>query len=322
MHRVIRGTMALVVSLMLLAPLSAAAQDATPATACAPMDRAAAETLLTAYFTTFDAVDLEGMAALVSDDLEFDSALYGILRGPEGIKTFLAEAAAAQPGGVHVIEQIVTDGASAYVLWSDSYDLEQVVDGTPIPGTKREFTAIQYFRFACGKITYSDTYLDQKASSGKTDDSPETHFTGEAPAACAANDPDAMAAAITDMWAGYNAGDAEAYLAAIADDAVRHPSAGPVMIGKAAMMEQAAATFAAMGGGKVEFRDLLVDGEYAAIRWTENANPTGTVFGAEADGDPISYKGMSLYRFQCGQIVEMWSEANIFGARKQIEGGS
>ena len=322
MHRKVRGIAALLLAVTMVAPLTAGAQDATPAAECAPMDHAAVEALITDFYVKFDAVDLDGTAAMVTDDLVYDSAMFGILNGPEGMKTFLQKANDFQPGGAHTVEQIVTDGTSAYVRWQETSLNEQVVDGTPVPGTQREFTGLQYFRFTCGKISYSDTYLDQTAANGTLEDSPDTHYTGEVPAECVANDPAAMAEAITGMWDGYNAGDADAYLASVAEDAVRHPSAGPVMIGKAAMMEQAAATFAAMGGGKVEFEDLLVDGDFAAIRWTETANPTGEVFGAEADGDAISYKGMSMYQFQCGQIVEMWSEANIFGARQQIEEGS
>lgn len=304
-------------------PPAALAQDATPAAGdCAPPDRTAVEDLVARYFAAFDANDLDAIGDLVTDDAVNDSAMFGDIVGPAGFTAFVAAANDRNPGGAHVIHDVLVDGDAAYVRWSETANLPRLENGTPVPGTTRSWTGLQFFRFSCGRIAYTDTFLDQAAYAGAGEDDPADAAAPAAPAtpaACPANEPDAMRGAIATMWDGYDDADVDAYLSPFADDAIRHPSAGPAIVGKAALAEQAAATFAAMQGAKVTYEDLLLDGDLVAIRWTEIARPTGEVFGAEAGGAEVSYRGISLYRFRCGQVAEMWSEADIAGARTRIE---
>ena len=195
-----------------LRPAAALAQDATPAAEdCPAPDRAAVEELVTRYFAAFDANDLDAIAALVTDDAFNDSAMFGDVVGPAGFTAFVAAANERNPGGGHVVHDMLVDGDAAYVRWSETADLPRVENGTPVSGTTRSWTGLQFFRFSCGRIAYTDTFLDQAAYAGAGEDDPADAAVAAAsatPAACPPGSPSRPSRAATTRWTATTAGNA------------------------------------------------------------------------------------------------------------------
>ena len=57
------------------------------------------------------------------------------------------------------------------------------------------------------------------------------------------------------------------------------------------------------------------------VRWTGKGTHTGTPFlGVATSGKPVEWSGMNAFRFQCGRIIEGWSEANGLALLRQLGG--
>jgi NTE family protein len=79
------------------------------------------------------------------------------------------------------------------------------------------------------------------------------------------------------------------------------------------------AFFAAFPDMVMTFDDVIVEGDMVVIRWTLTGTHTGPFFGMEPTGASAVWTGMNIYRVECGQVVESWSEADGVGLRQQIQ---
>jgi steroid delta-isomerase-like uncharacterized protein len=78
------------------------------------------------------------------------------------------------------------------------------------------------------------------------------------------------------------------------------------------------AFFTAFPDMVMTFDDTIVDGDMVVIRWTLTGTQTGPFFGMEPSGASAEWTGINIYRVECGQVVESWSEADGVGLRQQI----
>jgi steroid delta-isomerase-like uncharacterized protein len=70
----------------------------------------------------------------------------------------------------------------------------------------------------------------------------------------------------------------------------------------------------------ISFRvDLIAaEGDRVATRWAATATHSGEWQGIVPTGRRVSWRGNTVFRIECGKIVEAWSEADHIGLRQQL----
>jgi steroid delta-isomerase-like uncharacterized protein len=104
----------------------------------------------------------------------------------------------------------------------------------------------------------------------------------------------------------------------LADDIVHHGAVFVDLVGR----EETGSSLRAL---RVGFPDIqyTVDGIVAAgdtvlIRWTGRGTHTGPFLGIPPSGQSVNWSGMNAFRFNCGVVIEGWSEANGLAIMRQI----
>ena len=104
-------------------------------------------------------------------------------------------------------------------------------------------------------------------------------------------------------------------------NAVHHPGVFPDALGAEAIAKSLGALAAAFPDIRYTVDDVLADDDRVLVRWSGKGTHTGTAFlGVETSGKPVEWNGMNVFRFQCGRIIESWSETNGLSALRQIGG--
>jgi predicted ester cyclase len=60
----------------------------------------------------------------------------------------------------------------------------------------------------------------------------------------------------------------------------------------------------------VSVDDMLSDGEFVVVRWTSTGTFTNEILGFAPSGKLISWSGINIFQFACGQCIESWSESD------------
>ena len=131
-----------------------------------------------------------------------------------------------------------------------------------------------------------------------------------------------IAARVERARQAWNAGDLPGYLS-LYDDRIRLHGYSPEPMGKAeatAFYEMVCGALAEPGrpNPKLEFHEVLVDGDLYCCRFTMSGVQGGDFMGAPASGRPYSLDGITIMRFAGGQVVERWSTADFLGMLMQI----
>jgi predicted ester cyclase len=66
------------------------------------------------------------------------------------------------------------------------------------------------------------------------------------------------------------------------------------------------------------FDQVIVEGDKVVIRWTITATQDGQFFELAPSGNAATWTGINIYRIDCGQVVESWSETDAIGLRRQL----
>jgi predicted ester cyclase len=72
-----------------------------------------------------------------------------------------------------------------------------------------------------------------------------------------------------------------------------------------------------LAGLRTAFPDITVtideaftDGEFVVIRWTDSGTFSEPIQGFAPTGAYVSWSGMNIFQFRCGQIIESWAESD------------
>ena len=104
-------------------------------------------------------------------------------------------------------------------------------------------------------------------------------------------------------------------------NAVHHAGLFPDAVGADAVKGSLAPLSAAFPDIRFTVDDVLADDDTVLVRWTGKGTHTGTPFlGVATSGKPVEWSGMNAFRFQCGRIIEGWSEANGLALLRQVGG--
>jgi predicted ester cyclase len=63
---------------------------------------------------------------------------------------------------------------------------------------------------------------------------------------------------------------------------------------------------------------LIAAGDIAAVRWTATGISSGPFMGLEPTGKPVEFTGVSMYRVENGEVVEIWDTRNTLGIISQL----
>ncbi len=69
---------------------------------------------------------------------------------------------------------------------------------------------------------------------------------------------------------------------------------------------------------KVTLEDTVAEGAVVSARWTLKATHLGPLMGIAATGKPVTFTGVTMYRFADGKIVELWWAWDTMGMMRQI----
>jgi predicted ester cyclase len=68
----------------------------------------------------------------------------------------------------------------------------------------------------------------------------------------------------------------------------------------------------------VTVENIITEGDKAAVHWRVNGTHLGPLMGIPPTGRPVTFTGMTMYRFADGKIVENWWAYDTLGMMQQI----
>lgn len=115
----------------------------------------------------------------------------------------------------------------------------------------------------------------------------------------------------------WNAGDLDGYLQ-LYDESIRLHGYAPEPLDKAAARGFYEQVFAAFGPPKLEFHEVLSDGDALTIRFTMSGRHVGEFMGVPPTGRDVALPGITILRFSGDRVVERFSQADMLGLLVQL----
>jgi steroid delta-isomerase-like uncharacterized protein len=275
---------------------------AAQATPCAENTNDEIRALVDQYNAAFAAHDVDTLVQLVAPDVFRDDSRDSDESGTQQVEESFQQIFTAFPDLTAEIDQVLVDAPYAAVQYTSTGTQAVAFGDAPLSGETVTWDGIFLVKVECGKISDIVSVLDQLAQQNKGASTPATPVASEAMASPAGCEPltDASAATLMDtwyhdVWTGNTAQLAEITTA----DIYHHWAMGPDSSGHAAQLERVESTLALLPGLTSEYDSLIVDGDLIAVHWTQSL------------GDD-TWGGINIFRTECGQIAEVWSEMNIF----------
>jgi predicted ester cyclase len=125
--------------------------------------------------------------------------------------------------------------------------------------------------------------------------------------------PEALSAAV-ERW---NAGDLDGYLALYDESIVLH-GYSPEPMFKAEVRAFYEGIFSAFGTPKLEFHEVLWDGDACAVRATMTGRHVGEFMGVPATGTEIAMPVITILHFAGDRVTERFSQTDMLGLLVQI----
>lgn len=308
---------------------SVAAQDASPAAgSCAAPTREDLERIPQEWEDALDGGDLSGLAAAIDPDVIHHGATMADGASADDLTQGLQELLTGFPDLSWQVDLVVADAPYVAASWTASGTQDGSFQGIEPTGRPATWHGINVWRVDCGKAVESWSELDQvgrlqqlgvipavddAAADASSPTAAETQ-PAAGPASCAADAPQPREL-VARLWdEGWTQGDAAAFDAVLTPGVIHHWATGADSIGPAATAERVEGWRQAMPDMAIRYGDIIVDGDYAAAVWTV----TGTPAGAPSDAEPARAGGVNIFRIECGQIAEMWSEMDAIGLVEQL----
>jgi steroid delta-isomerase-like uncharacterized protein len=118
-------------------------------------------------------------------------------------------------------------------------------------------------------------------------------------------------------YTSWNAGDLDGYLE-LYSPGVRLHGYSPQPMGKDEARSFYEASFSAFGPPKLDFHEVLWDGDRCAVRFTMSGRHVGDFMGVPASNNEIALPGITVLHFEDGKVVERFSSADMLGLMVQI----
>jgi predicted ester cyclase len=124
--------------------------------------------------------------------------------------------------------------------------------------------------------------------------------------------------ALTKAVDSWNAGNLDGYLELYSDDITLH-GYSPEPMSKQEVRGFYEGAFAAFGGEpRLDFHEILWDGDKCSIRFTLSGTHSGEWLGVPGTGTQVGVPGITILHFDGEQVVERWSQADLLGFLVQV----
>lgn len=137
-------------------------------------------------------------------------------------------------------------------------------------------------------------------------------------AECVTTTPEENAALVTMFWDEVVWASQGKIAEIVSPDEVHHWGTGEETTGFEAFTEAFAHVLRAFPDISFTVDLVAAEGDLAATAWTANGTQTGEWLGIAPTNAEVTFKGINIFRIDCGQIVESWGEANNLGLLAQI----
>src|SRR5829696_9769466 len=147
-------------------------------------------------------------------------------------------------------------------------------------------------------------------ASGAQEETPE--------AECAVTTLEENEALATSYWEEVWWGDQGKIAEIVAPDEVHHWGIGDDTTGFEEFSQRWDQFFTAFPDLKFTVDLVAAEGDLAATHWTATGTHRGEWQGIAPTNREVTWQGINIFRIECGQIVESWSEADHLGLLSQL----
>ena len=147
-------------------------------------------------------------------------------------------------------------------------------------------------------------------ASGAQEETPE--------AECPVTTPEENAELATMYWEEVWWGDQGKIAEIVAPDEVHHWGIGGDTTGFEEFSERWGLFFTAFPDLEFTVDLVVAEDDLVATHWTATGTQRGEWQGIAPTNRQVTWQGTNIFRFECGQIVESWSEADHLGLRQQL----
>ncbi len=328
---VLRAAGALLATTTLGAGLGhAGAQGATPG-AC-PTTTAAENVAIARRWTEdmFTGRNLSALDEIAAPDIVWDAGSFPVLHGRQAVADMVRQLFAAIPDGQYRVELTVAEGDMVAVRWTLTGTHGGPFLGVPATGTRVTTTGINIYRIRCGQIISGASEVESVGILQQIGALPTPPATPQAspvgspgaiatPATnCAAGseaENEALARRFFDAWSG---GDPSAFAGLLSPNVVHHWGQVADTTGLAAYERQVSQYFTGFPDLAFTIDEVFGQDDLVVARWTATGTQKGAFLGIPPTGKTATWRGINIFRFACGQIVESWNETDGLGIRRQL----
>jgi steroid delta-isomerase-like uncharacterized protein len=315
----------LAAALVILAAGPALADD------CAPPTQAELDAVAVAYFDAFNKADRDALDALLAPD--YVQNMGAIMSQDRALHLDRMMAVRAGfPDGVYTIDWTMTDGDKVVIRNTFRGTHQGEFAGVPASGNKVAIGAFHVHRVACGKIAetwnagdalgllYQMGALELKMTTAPDEEAPPSQPPKMAE--CPTTTPEENVAMVRRWYEeALNGRKPEVFAEVLWPNAVLHLGVFPDALGAEAVTKSLGTLTAGFPDLSYTVDDVITDDDLVLARWSGTGTHTGAAFlGVETSGKPVEWNGMNAFRFQCGRIIEGWSEANGLSALRALGG--
>jgi predicted ester cyclase len=320
-----RRIVLMILALGLLVPwlpriASPAAAQGTPV-ACAPTPPAANARAVRDWYAAIDAGDIAAFDDVMAPVVVQHAADFANAQGLDEVKANFGPFLAAFSGLHHELEDVVAADDLVAVRVAAHGTQQGEFMGMPATGQDITWTSLAIYRIECGKIAEHWSEVDAVGRLQELGAIPEIVPAAEDEAA-----PDDMASPTEACAATSAAENTDLVRQRLADGIGDGLGAtGAVAHGALARATGTNSTPALMNALRETFPDLQVtadmifaEGNRVVVRWTATGTQTGAFLAFPATGHTVSFTGNSIVRIACGQVAEVWTEADLLALLQQI----
>lgn len=311
-------------------PVSAA-QDATPAAECAVTTPEENAELARAYWAEAVWGPQGKIAEVVAPNEIHHWGIAGTTEGFDAFEERWALFNSAFPDLKFNVDLVTATDDMAATVWTASGTQEGEWQGIAPTGNSVSWTGINVFSIACGQITESwgeADHIGLRAALGAPDVpaipqaaamTASTPAAGAAATACAGTGAEANLET-AERWTNevWNEQNLDVLDEIAAPTILHHGAAFPDVSGIDGVKGALSRQFETFPDLSLVVDDAFADDNVAVVRWSGSATQEGEFLGEPGSGSTVNVTGVNVYRMECGQIVESWSEMNTLDMLYQI----
>jgi steroid delta-isomerase-like uncharacterized protein len=310
------------------APRAALAQEGTP---CPETTTEESIALAEAYFAAFNAGDADALGALLAPDYRHVGAVV-TEQDRELHQERLRINREAFPDGQYELGDVFANGDLVAARWVFTGTLQGPYAGVEPEGQPVAVRGVHIHRIAFGQI--AETWnsgdglglLRQIGALPTPPPSPRTPLEAQTSPVVATPDAECPpwtaedTGTIVRRWTeeALDTHELDVLDEFVAEDLIHHAGIFVDEIGRDALKEDFVALLGAFPDSRWSADVIVATDDRAAVRWTGRGTHEGELQGLAPTGLPIVLTGINVYRIDCGQIVEGWSEPDSLGLLRQL----